>query len=232
MNIELKKINLSKSLNKASVYCVYGGSNSGKTRLAKHFIDYKLKNNLSKRVVVITPPTNSYDEIDDEIIHDKYDTEIIGGILRDCREIYRSFAGEQYKKRIENYTLVLDDIFLDKGRLDEVAHCSGDKWFRHLFHGRTLNMTTIMTTQFCFPFPPTFRPNIDFLFVLTADEKFYALYEENLKDTFPSFEGFQQTFEFYKEKNENTCFVFDFYGFSDYGFYYTFESVGRPYTLK
>jgi hypothetical protein len=233
MNIELKKFNLSKSLNEASVYYIYGHPNSGKTRLAKHFIDYKLTNNLSKQVVVITPPTNSYSEIDDATIHDKYDNEIIGGILLDCRETWRSFAGELYKKRIENYTLVLDDIFLQNGRLDKVAHCSKNNMFQFLFtHGRCYNMTTIMTTHFCFPFSPLFRPNIDFFFVLTADEKFYAFYEEYLRNTFPTFEDFHQTFELYKQKNENTCFVFDFYGFPNDAFYYTFESFGRPYTLK
>jgi hypothetical protein len=67
---------------------------------------------------------------------------------------------------------------------------------------------------------------------VTADEKFYALYEEYLRNTFPTFGDFQQTFESYKQKDENTCFVFDFYLFPNDAFYYTFESVGRPYTLK
>ena len=185
--IRLKKFDMSKVGNNKVVVFI-GKRNSGKSCLV---LDY-LSHNLELPVGMVISPTDAYnktfkDKVPDMLIHSQPSAELLEAFLtRQKRISERALIDPSIDPRA---FLILDDC------LSEKQLWINDHTIKFLFYnGRHVNTTLIITLQSPLGIPPTFRDQIDYVFICkdTSKQNRMKLYDA-YAGMFPSKQAFEDT---------------------------------------
>lgn len=162
---DMKRITFKPEENKGPVIVLIGRRDTGKSYLVKDIL-YHHRNVPIGTVISGTEAGNGfYNKIVPKLfIHDEYNSILIENILRRQKTVLK-----QMKREMETYRrttidprafLILDDCLFD-------STWTRDKLMRALlFNGRHWKIMLVITMQYPLGIPPTFRTNIDYVFIL------------------------------------------------------------------
>jgi hypothetical protein len=140
------------------------------------------------------------------LIYDEYNSEVIHNVMKRQFEVTKKRKQQEARyntSSIDSYAfLIMDDLMYDTSWLK-------DPNMRFVFmNGRHLDLLFILTMQYCLGIPPSFRTNVDFVFILRENiiSNRRRLYEQ-FAGMFPTFEIFCQVLD---QCTENYgCLVID-----------------------
>jgi hypothetical protein len=204
---DMKRITFKPEENKGPVIVLIGRRDTGKSYLVKDIL-YHHRNVPIGTVISGTEAGNGfYNKIVPKLfIHDEYNSILIENILRRQKTVLK-----QMKREMETYRrttidprafLILDDCLFD-------STWTRDKLMRALlFNGRHWKIMLVITMQYPLGIPPTFRTNIDYVFILR--ENYHSNRKkiwENYASMFPTMESFCTVMDQCTENYE--CLVID-----------------------
>ena len=183
MELNLQKFDL-KRITQDSVVVLIGKRNTGKSFLCKDIL-YHHQNIPVGQVISGTESANEfYSEIVPNIfIHGEYKTQIIQNLLKRQKIIINKL--KENPNMDPRSFLILDDCLYDTSWTKDVN-------MRYLFmNGRHYKILFILTMQFALGIPPSFRTNIDYIFILREN------YQSNRKRLYEHYAGMFPTFEMF-----------------------------------
>lgn len=188
ITVQLKKFNMS-NIGNNKVILFIGKRNTGKSVLV---LDY-LYHNRQYPLGTVISPTDRFNatyrpHIPSIFIHDEYTPELMTQILDRQRDITSSCKeNPEYTDVDPSAFVILDDCLAD------VKDWGNDKNIKWIFmNGRHVNITFILTMQYCLGILPNLRTNVDYIFICREPKidnqmrlyKYYA-------GMFPSFDMFR-----------------------------------------
>jgi hypothetical protein len=204
--LQLRKFDMSR-ITKKSVVIMIGKRNTGKSFLVKDLLYYKRDIPLGT-VISSTESANQFygSMIPSTLIYDEYNSEVIHNVMKRQFEVTKKRKQQEARyntSSIDSYAfLIMDDLMYDTSWLK-------DPNMRFVFmNGRHLDLLFILTMQYCLGIPPSFRTNVDFVFILRENiiSNRRRLYEQ-FAGMFPTFEIFCQVLD---QCTENYgCLVID-----------------------
>ena len=207
-SLNLKKFDMSK-IGKGAIVAMIGRRGGGKSYLVKDLLYYKRDVPIGT-VISASEGSNRFyggDIMPSLFVHEEYNPEIIANLVKRQKLVTRKMKQQiatYGKSNIDPYAfLIFDDMMYDAPRWVK------DVNVKDIFmNGRHFNLMFLITLQFSISIPPSFRSQIDYIFI--AKETFISnrkrLYE-HYAGMFPSFEIFCQVMNQCTENYE--CLVID-----------------------
>jgi len=183
MELNLQKFNL-KQIKHDSVVVLIGKRDTGKSFLCKDIL-YHHQNIPVGQVISGTESANEFysDIVPGIFIHGEYKSQIIQNLLK-----RQKLAINKLKENPNidpRSFLILDDCLYDTSWTKDVH-------MRYLFmNGRHYKILFILTMQYALGIPPSFRTNIDYIFILREN------YMSNRKRLYEHYTGMFPTFEMF-----------------------------------
>ncbi len=121
-------------------------------------------------------------------IHEEYSEELLEQVLNRQRDICRNCQNDPKYKNVDSRAfLILDDCLADSKKW---VNDKNMKWV--FMNGRHVNLTLIITMQYCMGIPPNLRSNVDYVFIckepkISNQKRLYEQYA----GIFPNFEMFK-----------------------------------------
>lgn len=161
---------------------IIGKRNVGKTTLIKKLINHT---KITQGGVVVGNYQNEYDDVSNVDFHQEYNSEIVDKLIKSQREklVERNQAPEEMRSNDIRKFILFDDCF--HGNITE--HMK-EKCLRGLvMNNRQYLLTLIHSQSFALQLPPTYRINIDAVFIFRDSnvanrKRIYDLYGGHFKN--------------------------------------------------
>lgn len=205
-NLHLKKFDMSK-ISKGSVVVMIGKRNTGKSYLVQDLLYYKRDIPIGTVISSTESANQFYGNIMPKLfIHDEYNAEIVNNLLKRQKIAVKKINEQEKqfgKSNIDPFAyLIFDDLMYDLSWLKDTS-------IREIFlNGRHHKLLFVITMQYSLGIPPTFRGNVDYVFILRENivSNRKRLYD-HYAGMFPSFEIFCQVMNQCTENYD--CLVID-----------------------
>jgi len=213
MNFNIKKFNMDMirdrcalDSKKAPMIVLVGKRDTGKSFLVKDILA-NCRDSFPIGTVISGSEVASpffQDLVPSKLIHDKYNPNIVMGAIKRQMAVKQARNQEMRSGHHSNVDprafLILDDCLYDKTWMNEEST-------RYVFmNGRHIDLMTMITMQYPLGVPPTFRTNVDYVFILREN---YISNRRRLYDHYAGmFPTFQMFCQFMDQCTENyECLV-------------------------
>jgi hypothetical protein len=203
-DIRLRKFDM-RSVKSGSVVVLIGKRNTGKSFLVRDMLFHNQDIPIGTVISGTEGANEFYSHIVPSLyIYHEYTPQIIDNVIKRQHLVQKEMKHEIARKGHTNIDprafLILDDCLYD-------TSWTKDKNVRYLFqNGRHISETVLITLQYSMGIPPSFRTNVDYIFILRENiiSNRKRLYEQ-YAGMFPSFEIYNQVMDQCTENYE--CLV-------------------------
>ena len=189
-NLQLRKFNM-REISDDKVVVLIGKRETGKSFLTKDLL-YHHQDIPIGTVISGTEGANEFYTkfVPSIFIHEDYSPPVINNVIKRQKKVIDKIKESNDSSIDPRAFLILDDCLYDNSWLK-------DKNMRRIFmNGRHYKLLFVLTMQFALGVPPSFRTNIDYVFILRENiignrKRLY----EHYCGMFPSFEIFSQVMD-------------------------------------